>query len=112
VQSSGKDKTLNNIEKPFSINKRNPEYSKSLESLPKKIRDEVRRIEEQELMVNPFPRPDRRLIVRLESKGKYMDVYRVMVARRYRYVYRVDGTTVHSRYVRLRTNDTYTDAFL
>lgn len=109
MQNSGKNKTLNNIKKPFSINNRNPEYLKSLDSLPKKIRDEVKRAEEEILSMNPFPKPDSRLIVRLRSKSRYKDIYRIVIASKYRYVYRVEGTNIYSRYVRLRTSKTYED---
>jgi mRNA-degrading endonuclease RelE of RelBE toxin-antitoxin system len=62
---------------------------------------------EKELLTNPFPRGDNRLIV--ELRGKYRDIYRIRVAKKYRYVYRVDGTKIYSRYIRRKGKDTYTD---
>jgi mRNA-degrading endonuclease RelE of RelBE toxin-antitoxin system len=79
----------------------------SLEALPIRVRDEVKRTEEQILSINPFPRPGSRLIV--ELRGPYRDIYRIRIAEKYRYIYRIEGTTIHSWYVRRRGKDTYAD---
>jgi hypothetical protein len=64
-------------------------------------------VEDQELLTNPFPRqePYSRLIV--ELRGPFRDTYRIKVAEKYRYVYRVDGTTIYPYFVRRRGKDTY-----
>lgn len=104
MQNSGKHKGKDTI---FRIERSNPDFLKSLQALPKHLRDEVKRVEEQILLINPFPRPyDRRIV---ELRGKYRDNYRIKVAKKYRYVYRVDGTTIYSRFIRLRGKDTYAD---
>jgi addiction module RelE/StbE family toxin len=100
VQNIGKD-TI------FRIERSNPDFLKSLQALPKKVREEVKRVEKEELLINPFPRPNDRLIV--ELRGRYRDIYRIRIAKKYRYVYRVEDTIIYSRYVCRRGNDTYRD---
>ena len=107
MHRSGTSEDLNRNKRPFRIDNNNPEFSKSFESLTKKIRHEVMRVQEEILSVDPFPQPNSRLIVRL--RGRYKDIYRIVVANKYRYIYRVEGTTIHSWYVGPRTNETYVD---
>ena len=102
MQSSGKNTN-------FRIERSNPDFLMSLEALPKKIQREVERVEETQLMIDPFPRPNSKLIV--ELRGRYRDIYRIIVARKYRYIYRVEGTTIYSRFVSRRGNATYADIF-
>lgn len=100
MQNIGKDTT-------FRIERGNPDFLKSLEALPIKVRNEVKSMEEKELSINPFPRPGSRLIVPI--RGKYKDIYRIRVAEKYRYIYHVESLTIYSRYVLLKGKDTYAE---
>ena len=106
MQSSGKDKnTL------YRINHNNPAFLESLEALSVNARKAVERIERDELLIDPFPRPSNPRLIKLIRWRDYKDIYRIHIIlgpkEKYRYVYRVEGTTIHSWYVKQKGRDTY-----
>jgi hypothetical protein len=107
VQNSGRDSIDQFKSIVYKIDKSNPDFEKSLKRLPKWVRKEVTRVEEQILLINPFPRPwpNHKLIT--EIRYQFRDNYETRVADKFRYVYRVQGTIIYAHYVERRGNKTY-----